>query len=208
MHQLDKYFSYDVLVAMLKMNVSSMLKAGAIRLLMCLHVDRDPQAGTKIPCLTRAWSDIKKHSEPQLPYVEPARRYQFGLIQQMISEHLHEMAGGHWDELSRHMLKMLLTLVRFNFYGTNDRMKDVILPLISVLDRRQVTFADNKSSASKSLKSMKSGLARGLSAKFGTSSSQISSIAEESAGKEDEDMDDLPGIEEDYDPAASMSLLG
>lgn len=217
MHQLDKYFSYDILVAMMKMNVSNRLKAGTIRLLMCLHVDRDPQAGTKIPCLTRTWTETKKHTEPQLPFVDPLRKYQFGFIQQMISEHLYEMAGGHWDDLSRHMLKMLLTLVRFNFYGTNERMKDVIIPLIAVLDRRQVMFADSKSNMSKSMKSITIGsvgnpsIDKGPSVKFGRTSSRISSIAEESDNIKNEEVVDREvneDGEEDYDPAASMSLLG
>jgi hypothetical protein len=142
MHKLDDLFPYEVLVTILKLNVSSNVKAAAVRLMMCLHVDRDPQATSKIPCLTRTWSDIKKNTEPQLPYVEPNRRYMFGLIQQMVSDHIKEMAGNRWDELSRHVLRMLHALVQFNFYGTNDRMQDVIGPLIAALDRRTLQITD------------------------------------------------------------------
>eukprot|EP01032_Pedospumella_encystans_P017195 gene17195-19603_t len=140
MHKLDDLFTYDTLVTILKMNVKSSVKSAAVRLLMCLHVDRDPQAVSKIPVLTRVWSDIKKNPEPQLPYVDVSLRYKFGLIQQMVSEHINGMAGARWDELSRHMLKMLRTLVSFNFYGTNERMRDVISPLIRALDRRSIDF--------------------------------------------------------------------
>jgi hypothetical protein len=143
MHKLDNLFPYEVLVSILKMDVRTDLKAAAVRLLMCLHVDRDPQAASKIPCLTRTWSDIKKNEEPQLPFVDASRRCTFGLIQQLISEHIRQMSGSHWDELSRHMLKMLLSLTRFNFYGTPERMKDIIEPLIAVLDRRSVVFSTN-----------------------------------------------------------------
>eukprot|EP01040_Poterioochromonas_malhamensis_P001446 gene1446-1534_t len=138
MHQMDNLFSYEVLVTILKLSLNTKLKAAAVRLLMCLYVDRDPQATSKIPCLTRTWSDIQKNNSPQLPFVEPSRRFQFALIQQLISEHIHEMSGTKWDELSQHMLKMLKTLILFNFYGTNDRMTDVIGPLIKALDRRNV----------------------------------------------------------------------
>eukprot|EP01038_Epipyxis_sp_PR26KG_P008072 gene8072-10935_t len=138
MHKLDNLFPYEVLVTVMKMDVSNNLKSAAVRLLMCLHVDRDPQATSKIPCLTRSWNDIKRHKEPQLPYVDPSRRFTFGLIQQLVSEHIRQMAGSNWDELSQHMLKMLSTLIQFNFYGTNERMKDVIGPLITALDRRKV----------------------------------------------------------------------
>jgi hypothetical protein len=145
MHKLDNLFPYEVLVTILKMDVRNDIKAAAVRLLMCLHVDRDPQAGSTIPCLTRTWSDIKKNEEPQLPYVDANRRYAFGLIQQLISEHIKDMAGNKWDELSRHMLRMLFKLVKFNFYGSPDRIKDIIEPLIAILDRRGVAITVNAS---------------------------------------------------------------
>jgi hypothetical protein len=142
MHKLDALFPFDVLLAMVKSDISPQLKSAAVRLLLCLHVDRDPQAGTRIPCLTRTWSSIAKNETPQLPYVEPERQYVFGIIQVLLSEHVNEMAGRKWHELSRHMLKMLRTLISFNFYGTNDRIRDVIYPLVQALDRRAVIYSD------------------------------------------------------------------
>jgi hypothetical protein len=115
MQKLDDLFPYDVLLSILKMNVANSLKAAAVRLLTCLHVDRYPQASSKIPSLTRTWSDIKKQTEPKLPFVEPSRQYTFGMIQHLVSEHVHNMARVQWDELSKHILKMLRTLVVFNF---------------------------------------------------------------------------------------------
>eukprot|EP01031_Cornospumella_fuschlensis_P051295 gene51295-62728_t len=139
MHKLDELFSYEVLVTILKLNVSNNLKAAAVRLLMCLYVDRDPQASSRIPCLTRCWSDIVKHETPSLPCVEPGRKHMFGIIQHCISVHIAEMAGAKWDEFSRHMLKMLRTLIEFNFYGSNERLQNLIGPLIKALDRRVLT---------------------------------------------------------------------
>ena len=142
MHCLDDLFPYEVLITILKLNVRSDLKSAAARLMMTLHVDRDPQAKSKIPCLTRTWSDVKKNSDPQLPFVDPGRRYYFGLLQQLISEYVQQMAGSKWDELSEHMLKLLKTLVEFNFYGEISRMENVVAPLIMALDRRQVVYVD------------------------------------------------------------------
>ncbi|RYG93849.1 hypothetical protein EON65_58320, partial [archaeon] len=135
------------MVTILKLNVSNNLKAAAVRLLMCLHVDRDPQASSRIPCLTRCWSDIDKHETPHLPCVEPGRKFMFGIIQHCISVHIAEMACARWDEFSRHMLKMLRTLIEFNFYGSNERIQNLIGPLIKALDRRTLI---TKSRASKS----------------------------------------------------------
>eukprot|EP01034_Spumella_vulgaris_P027014 gene27014-33674_t len=172
MHKLDDLFPYEVLVTIVKMEVNDALKAAAVRLLMCLHVDRDPQATSKIPCLTRTWTDIKKYETPHLPYVEKARWHLFGLIQQLISQHVTEMAiSPKWTELSWHMLRMLRTLVQFNFYGTNDRMKDVIGPLIVAIDRRKhqahdsemqtVKTKKNKGKTAKKVKKVEISLAGG-----------------------------------------------
>eukprot|EP00981_Chlorochromonas_danica_P009425 scaffold2674_cov159-Ochromonas_danica.AAC.3 len=140
MQKLEDIFPYDVLLSIMKLNVADSLKAAAVRLLMCLHVDRDPQATTKIPCLTRTWSEIRKQTEPQLPFVESNRQYLFGIIQHLISEHIHNMVGNKWNDLSMHMLKILRALISFNFYGTKERMQDIIQPLIAALDRRHLTF--------------------------------------------------------------------
>ena len=144
MHKLDPLFSFESLVTIMKMNINNKIKASACRLLFCLHVDRDPQVGTKIPCLTRTWSDIVKYSIPQLPYVSSDRENVYALIQQLCSEHVRGMSGHRWDELSKYNLQMLLGLLKFNFYGTIEKMKDVIEPIISAVDRRKVDFGGKK----------------------------------------------------------------
>jgi hypothetical protein len=139
-HTLDEYFPYEVLVSILKMDVTEDIMAAALRLLLCLHVDRDPQAETPIPSYTRTWAELTKGQdcEPRLPYVEPARRHTYGLVQQYISDHLRYMEGRPWTELSRYVLQLLRKLIQFNFYGSNERMKDIIEPLVRALDRRHV----------------------------------------------------------------------
>jgi hypothetical protein len=150
--KLDPIFSFEMLLTMMKINVSTTLKSAAVRLLLFQYVDRDPQGKSKIPRLTRTWSDIASNPIPPLPYVEAARRYNFALIQQLISEHVKSMANTNWDEYSRHMLLMLRFLCEFNFYGSNDRMTDVIGPLIKALDRRQTNRGDKMVNTSKDTK--------------------------------------------------------
>ena len=93
MHKLDDLFPYDVLVTVLKLDVSHNIKSAASRLLMCLHIDRDPQATSKIPRLTRTWSDVTNSESPNLPYVDAGRSYTFGLVQQLVSDHIKNMKG-------------------------------------------------------------------------------------------------------------------
>jgi hypothetical protein len=141
---------------MLKLNITDNIKAAVIKVLIDLIVDRDPQAETKIPCLTRTWTDIESCEHPQLPYVEPSRRYTFGLVQQIVADHIKSMIGTRWTELSLNMLKLLNRLTRFNFYGTEERLQDVISGLISALDRRKVDIETlDKGKKSKRRVSMK-----------------------------------------------------
>ena len=152
MHKMDEIFSFETLVTIMKMDLSYSVQSAAVRLLMCQHIDRDPQACSKIPCLTRTWGDIKKHAEPQLPYVDMRRRHTFGLVQTLISEHVSKMGGKRWDERSLHILKLLNMMAQFNFYGTTEKMKDLIQPLLAALDRRNVQVIDSDDQDSVSTK--------------------------------------------------------
>ena len=143
MGKVDTLFSYETLVTMLKLDITDSIKAAAIKVLIDLIVDRDPQAETKIPCLTRTWTDIESTSgqHPQLPYVEPNRRFIFALLQQIVADHIKSMKGSRWTDLALFMLKLLNRLARFNFYGTDERLQDVISGLILALDRRKIDAA-------------------------------------------------------------------
>jgi hypothetical protein len=150
MHKLDPLFPYETLISIIKADfVDNKVKAAAVRLVMCLYVDRDPQASSK----------IKKNPEPQLPFVPPQRRYNFGLVQQMVADHVDGMAGTRWDELSKQMLLIMGMMVKFNFYGSTDRMRNVIGPILKALDRRNILVVDSSkdSPSSKDSKKTQSG---------------------------------------------------
>ena len=143
MQKLEHVFPYEVLVTIMKVNVSEALKAAATRLVLCLYVDREPQIVTTVPCLTRAWSEIAKSGSPQLPNVDVARKNHFSLLQQLISEHVLDMQGRRWEELSVSIMLLLKHLIMFNFYGSKEKLKDVIEPLIRAIDRRQVSVDED-----------------------------------------------------------------
>lgn len=136
--KMEELFSYETLVTLLKMNLNESLKSAVVKLLLRLYVDRDPQVISSVPCLTRTWSEVVKNEKPQLPKVDVSRENQFCLLQQIISEKMESMRGSHWDGLSLHMMELLNKLIVFNFYGTSDKLRDVIEPLVYALDRRNV----------------------------------------------------------------------
>ena len=51
-------------------------------------------------------------------------------------EHVRGMSGHRWDIYSRYILQMLRGLIGFNFYGTVERMNDVIGPMLHAIDRK------------------------------------------------------------------------
>jgi len=48
------------------------------------------------------------------------------------------MFNSRWTELSQKMLTLQFKLIQYGFYGTPERLRDVIDPLVNALDRRNV----------------------------------------------------------------------
>ena len=210
MHKVDTLFSFEVLVTILKLNVDDELKGAAARLLRCQHVDRDPQASSKIPVLTRTWSAISKTSDIKLPFVGDGRKYTFGLIQQILAEYIESMHGKNWTLLSKPMLELYSTLINFNFYGTLERMQDVIVPLTKAVDRRTILYEGDEG-FTQELGGDGGSKRTGLPAETGDVAKKYATNESEEA--KDDDLDDpdrqrdmttedaeLQGIEEDKEP--------
>ena len=143
----QELFSYDILVTLIKMNVDENLTSGAVQLLLRLYVDRNPQVVSCMPCLTRKFN-ASGSLDVLLPSVEEARVYQFALLQQLISENVKAMKGTHWKEVSLSFMQLLNKLVMFSFYGTEEKLKDVIGPVIRALDRRNVSISSSPATSS------------------------------------------------------------
>ena len=140
MKRVEEIFPYEVLVTILKMDVKDELKSAVVKLILHLFVDRDPQVASSVPCLTRTFTEIKKNPTPRLPCVEESYRNNFAILQQMISEHVTFMQGRSWEPFSHSMMQMMNKLIMYNFYGSEEKLADVIGPLILALDRRHTDF--------------------------------------------------------------------
>jgi hypothetical protein len=137
MNTLAKLFPYTSLATMMKMPLSEEVKGAAINLMITLHVDSDPQSMSVVPRFSRTWSDIKENEIPALPLVDVNHRYKFVLLQEMISDYitkLHETPK--WTALSLNILRLLNKLVKCDFYGEEEKLKDIIINLVKGLDRR------------------------------------------------------------------------
>ena len=144
MLKLDPYFEYETLISMLRVRVNDEVKAGATRLLHYLYVDRCPNSKIPVPRLSRGWTDVESNPTPSLPHVADDQTNQFAILQHIVSEHVKGMKGVRWTPLSLHMLRVLNCMLNFNFYGTREKLRDVIFPLIATLDRRNVIEVEEK----------------------------------------------------------------
>ena len=68
----------------------------------------------------------------------------FGLLQEIIRIQISKMASKKWSDYSYQICRLLSYLVKFNFYGSFDRIQDLKLPLIAALDRRNVAQTSEK----------------------------------------------------------------
>ena len=199
MAKLESVFPYEILMALIKIDGGGeSVKAAAVKLLMCLHVDRDPQNASQVPCLSRCWSDVAKHEVPALPHVEHIRHLEFALLQQYISDHLRAMSGVRWTSLSYQVVCLLNQLVQFNFYGNVEVLNDVIRPLIQALDRRKMKVSQKVVPSSKSLKRSQSRRGKSMRSKSMGSipispSVDSASVAEGGSVENSEDKVDFAG---------------
>lgn len=145
--QVESVVPYEYLISILsgltlsaasvKSQASSELYGAAANLMTNLYVDRESETTSRIPCLSKIWSDIK-NEENEISCVEESRIYRYGLLQHILSKHVRNMpsGGGTWDTHSLFMVSVLKKLISLNFYGSVDKLKDVIEPLMTALNRR------------------------------------------------------------------------
>ena len=145
--QVEAIVPYDYLISILsgqtlstsavKSQASSDLYGAAANLMTTLYVDRESETTSRMPCLSKMWSQLQDQGL-EVACVESNRIYRYGLLQHIISTHIRNMpsGGGTWETHSLYMVSILKKLISLNFYGTTEKLKDVIEPVMTVLNRR------------------------------------------------------------------------
>eukprot|EP00605_Chrysophyceae_sp_TOSAG23-4_P000595 GSChrysophyteH1.ASY1.ANO1.672.1 assembled CDS len=142
--QLIPIYPYDALISIVrKRSTPSFTKAACLSLLNNMYVDCDPQVHVMLPRLTRTWSEISTENAATIRCVEDSELFKFGLLQVTISEHVRELAGSAYKLETRQMMKLLHKLLEFSFYGTTERLLDVIDPIVAALDRSGSKFIED-----------------------------------------------------------------
>jgi hypothetical protein len=204
MKKLEELFTYEVLVTIMKMDVNPELKSAAVTLILRLYVDRDPQVISSVPCLSRTWSEVTKSETPKLPCVNTSRQYNFALLQQMISRHIREMQGTHWETVSLSFIQLLNKLIMFNYYGSEDKLGDVIGPLITALDRRKIVV--KTAATTQSVKSRRKLMGKPKRSSSRKITSELSSVSASDV-IEESSLEKVDEVEEIYWQSATLDFL-
>ena len=142
--KLVNLYPYEALLSIIrKPNTPSFVKASCLSLLTNMYVDCDPQVKITLPRLTRTWTELSAEDTPMIRNVDDSVKYRFGLLQVMISEHVRQLNGRPFSLETRQIMILLHRLLSFSFYGTSERLLDVIDPIVSAVDRRHVSEEDN-----------------------------------------------------------------
>jgi hypothetical protein len=143
-NQLIKRYPFETLVSIIrKRSTPSFAKSACLSLLTNMYVDCDPQVHIMLPRLTRTWTELSDESAATIRCVDDDDKFKFGLLQVTISEHVRSLSGNPYMPETRHMMQLLHKLLAFSFYGTTERLIDVIDPLVAALDRTNLNYEDN-----------------------------------------------------------------
>ena len=144
---LEEKFPYQLLVTILSGKCFTVVNSGSVaayqlqgacaRLLCHMYVDRESETTSRMPILSRMWSSVTD-GQIELATVGRARHYRFALLQHIISNFMQEIIKNNcqYPVHMLHVIQILKKLIELNFYGDVEKLKDVIAPILVILNRR------------------------------------------------------------------------
>lgn len=146
---LEKRFPYEMLVAILSgscfnstikgTSTAIKLQGAVARLLRNMYIDRESETTCEMPVLSRIWTTVTD-TKKDFATVGRSRIYRFALVQHIISDFMRDTIknGCHYNVHMLYIVNILQKLIDLNYYGDVMKLKDVIEPLLVILNRRIV----------------------------------------------------------------------
>jgi len=112
------------------------LRARFTRLLLCLHLDKEPQVVVQVPNYTRT----NTNSTPLMGFVEGEGARDFKDIKAFVVKYFDEMAPcqkaweEHKNQLSLNVLEIAVFLTKAGFYTVGKDVRSMVNPLINCMD--------------------------------------------------------------------------
>lgn len=137
--KLEEMFPFAMLVALIK-DISSppSLQGAAAMLLTNLYIDREPQLAASLPRLTRTLTETSNAESSTIYSISEDKAYLFMIPQLLIATHIKGLKNRPFTPATNSMLLMLHKLVEFGFYGTREKLQDIIEPLLAALKRDEI----------------------------------------------------------------------
>jgi hypothetical protein len=134
--EMEKKYPYEMLLIILKSSNNDLLKSAAANLLHHVYINREPSSEILLPRYTRTLTEIVQQSlSSELVCLSPDQAYQFALLQVVISDHLEDIKGRPFPFDSLNMLSLLLSLVRFHYFGKMSKLIHLVNVLVNCLSR-------------------------------------------------------------------------
>jgi len=136
-YQIEALYQYEVVLAcMASKDLPPELRARFTRLLLTLHIDREPQVVVQVPNFTRT----NTNTTPQMGFVDGEGARDFRDIKAFVVKYFDEMmpCSRAWEmdknQMSLNVLEVALFLTQAGFYTQAKDVRTLVNPLISCMD--------------------------------------------------------------------------
>jgi len=135
----DVYPIEQVYYCTVNENVHLLLRASFAKLLLHLHIDKDPLEEITVPNLARMWPDIV-YARTQLPRSRVTISNRLMALKPFVAKFYSDLGGVQkafetdFNTYIVQLLGLVDAMVRLGFYNDEDDLILVIDPLISLLD--------------------------------------------------------------------------
>ena len=130
---LERKIPISILIEFMKFEGSDELISAAANLVHHLYVDRKPQIEIKLPRYVNTFSQIENH--PSFYVIDSQTVPEFGALHSIIVQHLTKVSSAPFCKQTLSIVKLLQSLVRFNLYGTSERLELVVKLVSNCLSR-------------------------------------------------------------------------
>lgn len=129
----------QVLDCALSSKIPLKLRAKFAKLLLHLHIDKDPLENITIPVLTRVWQEVG-HQNAELPKSRVEIGPQLLILKPFVKKFIKDQQGiskAYENEFNGYMIEMLgivFGMIKLGFYDNENELIELVDPIITLLD--------------------------------------------------------------------------
>ena len=120
--------------------LSSKIKSKFVKLLLNLHIDRDPLGALNVPNFTRVWNELQLNQEVFIQSSKIEIPVHIMKVKAFVQDYLVRTGGVQsiFDQdknrMTLEVLKLVKFMVGYGFYKSQEELKEIALPLVALLN--------------------------------------------------------------------------